>query len=161
MVYGSLFQHGKRPGLLVSLHDDSELFKAHVGLLYLNVIAVVLVLAVGVYLFALGIRNLFSSGDRLHCDHSTFTISKIAFWSFGDRWVVQSVLPSEVSQARYGVVQSGRGGRVYGILANVRGKSWKVFSGIDVSDAKRVLQGLNRMGVDVRFSDEMSLEQST
>jgi hypothetical protein len=87
-----------------------------------------------------------------HCDHSTFTISKIAFWSFGNRWKVQSVLPSDISRAWYGVVQRGRGGRAHGIRTDVRGKSRKVFAGIVASEAKRILQGLNRMGVHVLIS---------
>ncbi len=161
LSYKAIFGHGKNSGLLTFILNHPVLVREHVDLLYMNIAGIVLILITFGSIFVVGVRGLFPSGDRLHCDHSTFTIAKIAFWSLGDRWKVQSALPSEVSQARYGVVQSGRGGKLYGIRAEVRGKSWRVFAGIDASEAKRILQGLSRMGVDVRFGREMSLDQST
>jgi hypothetical protein len=155
LSYASMFQHGKRPGLVVFIHDNPALFKGHVDLLYVNLIAIVLILFVSGSIFVYGFRYFFPSGDRLHCDRSTFTVSKIAFWSFGNRWKVQSVLPSEVTEARYGVVQSGRHGKTFGIRVDVCGKSWKVLPGIPASDARTILQGLSRMGVKVSLSIEM------
>jgi hypothetical protein len=148
-MYATVFSHGKKPGLLTGILDDPELFNSNVELLWINIIAIILLFAVFGGIAAFGFRCFFCFGDRLHCDHSTFIISKVAFWSFGDRWKVQTVLPFEVSQARYCVVQSGRGGKTYGIRIDIRGKSWKVFYGIDASEAEPILQGLNRMGVNV------------
>jgi hypothetical protein len=155
LAYGVTFERGKKPSLLEDILHNPALFEEHPGLLYMNVVCIVLCLIISGYSFISGIRILFPFGDRLHCDHSTFAISKIAFWSFGNRWKMQSVSPSEISDAWYGVVQRGRGGRVYGIRADVRGKLWKVFAGIDASEAKRILQGLNRMGVHVLLNKEM------
>jgi hypothetical protein len=154
LAYGSMFQHGKKSGLLVFILNHPALLKEHPELLYLNIVAIVLVLACSVSIFIVGIRSLFPFGSHLNCNRSTFTISKIAFWSLGNRWKVQSAPPSEISQARYGVVQHGRRFDVYGIRADVCGKSWKVFAGIDASEAKRILQGLSRMGVHVLLGEE-------
>jgi hypothetical protein len=149
LLYASTFQHGKRPGLVVFILDNPTLFKQYPNLIYMELIFIVLILSILGSVFVYGFRHFFPSADRLHCDRSTFTISKIAFWSFGKRWKSQSVLPSEVTDARYDVVFRSRGGKIYGIRANVRGKSWKVLPGIPASDAKTLLQGLGRMGVNV------------
>jgi hypothetical protein len=155
LSYASLFQHGERLGLVLFILDHPKLFKGHVELLYINLVAIVLVLFVSGSIFVYGFRYFFPPGDRLHCDHSAFTISKIAFWSFGNRWKVQSVLPSEVTEARYGVVQRSRNGKIYGIRADIRGKSWNVLPGVPASDARTILQGLRSMGVNVCLSVEM------
>lgn len=156
LAYAAIFQRGKRPGLLVYVRDNPALFKEQPALLYLNVYAIVLILALFASMFIVGARMFFPSGSRLHCDRSTFTISQIAFWSFGNRWKTQSVSPSEVSDVRYGVVERGRGSRVYGILATVRRRKWKVLAGIDPSDAKDILLGLRSLGVNVCIGDELN-----
>jgi len=148
-MYATIFSHGKKPGLLTGILDNPELFNSNVELFWVNIIAIILLFLTFGWITIFGFRCFFPFGDSLHCDHSTFTISKIAFWSFGDRWNVQSVLPLDVSQARYDVFQTGRGGKTYGIRVDIRGKSWKIFAGIDASEAELILHGLNRMGVNV------------
>ena len=93
-MYATIFSHGKKPGLLTGILDDPELFNSNVELLWINIIAIILLFAVFGGIAAFGFRCFFCFGDRTALrDHATFMISKVAFWSFGDRWKVQTVLP--------------------------------------------------------------------
>jgi hypothetical protein len=154
LSYYFLFRGGENPGLVAFVLANPTLYHDDVAAFYVRVIGIALCSIIFALIFICGLRFLFPFGDRMHCDRSTFTISQIAFWSFGKRWKVQSVPPSKVTLARYGVVRMAKGRETYGIIVDVCGKSWKVFEYIDVSHANHVLRGLSKMGVKVRLSDE-------
>jgi hypothetical protein len=154
LSYYFLFRGGENPGLVAFVLANPTLYHDDVAAFYVKVIGIALYSTIFAFIFIYGLRLLFPFGDRIHCDRSTFTISQIAFWSFGKRWKVQSVPPSKVTLARYGVVRRVKGRENDGIIVDVCGKSWKVFEDIDVSHANHVLRGLSKMGVNVRLSDE-------
>ncbi len=154
LSYYFLFRGGENPGLVAFVLANPTLYHDDVATFYVKVIGIALCSTIFAFIFIYGLRFLFPFGDRMHCDRSRFTISQIAFWSLGKRWKVQSVPPSKVSLARYGVVSKGKSGKTYGIIVDVCRKRWKVFEYIDASHAKPILQGLSKMGVKVRLSDE-------
>lgn len=154
LSYYFLFRGGEDPGLVTFVLANPTLYHDDVAAFYVKVIGIALCSTIFALIFIYGLRLLFPFGDRLHCDRSTFTISKVAFWSFGKRWKTQSVPPSKVTLARYGVVSKGKSGETFGIIVDVCGKRWKVFEFIDASHAKPILQGLSKMGVKVHLIDE-------
>ena len=156
LSYYFLFRGGENPGLVSFVLANPTLHHDDVATFYVKVVGIILYSSIFAFIFIYALRLLFAFGDRMHCDRSTFTISQIAFWSFGKRWKTQSVPPSKVSLARYGVVRKGKSGTTYGIIVDVCGKSWKVFEDIDASHAKPILRGLSKMGVNVRLIDEMA-----
>jgi hypothetical protein len=105
--------------------------------------------------FAWGMRSFLPFGERLHCDGSTLTWSKIPWISFGNRWVMRSIPVSEISGARYGLAYRRRGGDLYGILLEAGGQRWKLFAGIESPEANRILHGLRVLGANVQDNREM------
>jgi hypothetical protein len=103
----------------------------------------------------IGMRNFFLSGEKLHCDRSQMTLSRIPWYSFTGRWTARSFSLAEISKMEYGVVYSGKGGDTYGISFSAHGWRKKLFAGIDARDAFRILRGMESLGVDVRYDPEM------
>ncbi|MGA3373102.1 MAG: hypothetical protein ABSC48_15195 [Terracidiphilus sp.] len=120
-----------------------------------SVITAVLAMAIGILLLAWGIRYCLPFGERLHCDRSMLTWSKIRWISFRNRWVTRSIPVSEIVRASYGIVYKSKG--VYGILLEngVDGEPWKLFWGIETPEANRILRGLKALGVNVYIDPEM------
>ena len=46
LLYASMFQHGKKPGLVLFVLDNPELFKGHVDLLCMELIFIVVILSI-------------------------------------------------------------------------------------------------------------------
>jgi hypothetical protein len=105
--------------------------------------------------FLTGIRHLLPFGERLLCDRTMLTCSKIPWISFGNRWVTRSVPIAEIFRASYGIVYESKG--VYGILIETWGETWKLFWSIDSPEANRILRGLQGLGVNVHHDPEMRL----
>jgi hypothetical protein len=110
-------------------------------------------LALGVFLLAVGVRHFLPFGERLHCDRSTLTWSKIPWVSFGNRWVTRSIPVTEIVRASYAIVYKSEG--YYGILLETYSKPWKLFWGIESPEANRILRGLKGLGVNILHDPEM------
>ena len=154
-IAGSLFMlysgigDGRSPGVWVILANSRPGSPDFI----FNAFGAVFVLVVAVVFFAFGVRYCLPFGERLHCDRSTLTWSKIPWISFGNHWVERSTPLSEILQASYALVYKSKG--VYGILLEVEGKPWKLFWGIETPEANRILRGLKGLGVNVHHDPEM------
>jgi hypothetical protein len=149
LLYGSCFGHGQNPNIWVMLADSRP---GSTGFAF-NVIDAVLIVVLVVFFLLVGIRYFLPFGERLHCDRSTLTWSKIPWVSFGNRWVTRSLPLSEILRASYGIVYKSKG--IYGILLEAEGKPWKLFWGIETPEANRILLGLKGLGVNVHHDPEM------
>jgi hypothetical protein len=149
LLYGSCFAHGRNPSLWMMLADSrpgSPGFAFHV------IDAVFVVLLVLLFLLV-GIRYFLPFGERLRCDRSTLTWSKIPWMSLGNRWVTHSIPLPEAVRASYGIVYKSKG--VYGIVLDTYDEAWKLFWGIESPEANRILRGLKGLGVNVLHDPEM------
>jgi hypothetical protein len=106
--------------------------------------------------FFLGLRTFFPSGDALHCDRTTFTASKIPWFSLNGRWKVNSYPVSDISQLRFAKILSNRSGDPFmGLRFLAAGKKQKLFIGLEAPEAHKILKGLLALGVDVNIEPEM------
>ena len=141
--------HGRSPGVWVILANSRP---GSPDFMF-NAFGAVFVLVVVVVIFAFGVRYCLPFGERLHCDRSTLTWSKIPWVSFGNHWVQRSIPVSEIFRASYAIVYKSKG--VYGILLETYGESWKMFWGIETPEANRVLRGLKELGVNIHQDPAM------
>ena len=148
MLYSGI-GHGRNPGVWVILADSRP---GSLGFIF-NAFGAVVVLVAVVVFFAFGVRYCLPFGERLHCDRSTLTWSKIPWVSLGNHWAKRSIPLSEISQASYAIVYRAQG--VYGILFEMDGEPWKLFWGIETPEANRILCGLKGLGVNVKHDPEM------
>jgi hypothetical protein len=114
---------------------------------------VVMALVTGLF-FILGLRGLFPSGETVHCDRSTLTVSKIPFVSFRGKWRTRTFELLYVCSLRYTVLQSGRGESTYGIRFLCGGKQ-TMLAGLTAPQAYRILGALKILGADVPEHREM------
>jgi hypothetical protein len=149
MLYFPIFRPGRGLGIwemLIESREGSGEFKLHL-------FELVFVAAIGVFFLAAGIRYCLPLGERLHCDRSTLTWSRIPWVSLGNRWVTRSIPVTEIAGASYAIVYKSKG--VYGILLDTYGKPWKMFWQIESPEANRILRGLKALGVNVHHDPEM------
>ena len=149
MLYFSWFGRGRNPGIWATLAGSRP---GSAGFVF-SAIDAVLVLALVVFILLVGIRYFLPFGERLHCDRSALTWSKIPWVSLGDRWVTQSIPVNGIILASYGIAYKSKG--IYGILLDTEGKPWKLFWGIETPEANRILLGLKELGVNVHHDPEM------
>ncbi|HEY2460836.1 MAG TPA: hypothetical protein VGI16_08510 [Candidatus Acidoferrum sp.] len=99
----------------------------------------------------LGVRSLFPSGEKLHCDRSQLTVSKIPWISFRGRWTTHVFSLAQVSEMKYGLIRRGtaRDPSIYGILFLVDGNRRKILRRIGAPEAARLLRGIKKLGLDV------------
>jgi hypothetical protein len=151
MLYFLCFGHGR----------NSSIWKTIVGSrpgsadFVFNVIFAAFALVLSVFILAVGIRYLLPFCERLHCDRTTLTWSKIPWVSFGNRRVTRSIPVAEIVRASYSIVFKGRREHYYGILLETDGKPWKMFWGIESPEANRILRGLKGLGVNIQDDPEM------
>ena len=134
--------------MIVDSHPGSSDFVS-------NLIPFILLLALNVFLLAVGIRYFLPFCERLHCDRSALTWSKIPWVSFGNRRVTRSMPVAEIVRASYSIVFKSRSEHYYGILLDTDGKPWKMFWGIESPEANRILRGLSGLGINVLHDPEM------
>jgi hypothetical protein len=151
MLYFSCFGHGRNPSIWKTAINSRPGSSDFVS----NVIPFALLLVLNAFLFAVGIRYLLPFCERLHCDRSTLTWSKIPWVSFGNRRVTRSMPVTEIVSASYSIVFKGRSEHYYGILLETDGKPWKMFWGIESPEANRILLGLKGLGINVLHDPEM------
>jgi hypothetical protein len=149
MLYRPGIGHGRNQGVWEILADARKGSPDFIFDVFCGSVLLVLVILI----FAFGVRYLLPFGQRLHCDRSTLTWSKIPWIGFGNRWVTRSVPVSEVVQASYAMVYKSKG--VYGIVIETYDDSWKLFWGIETPEANRILRGLKGLGVNVFHDPEM------
>jgi hypothetical protein len=149
MLYHFCFGHGRDPSIWRIVVDSRSGSVDFVS----NLIPVFLPLALGVFLLAVGIRHFLPFCERLHCDRSTLTWSKIPWLSFGYRRVTRSIPVAEIVRASYAIVYKSEG--YYGIVLDTYDKSWKTFWGIESPEANRILRGLKQLGINVYHDPEM------
>ena len=142
-LYFACFGHGSNPSIWEILTDSRPGSAGYVS----NAIVAVLSMALGIFLLAVGIRYLLPFCERLHCDRSTLTWSRIPWVSFGHRWVSRSIPLSEIVCASYAIVHHSES--YYGVLLDTDGKQWKMFWGIESPEANHILYGLKGLGVYV------------
>jgi hypothetical protein len=106
---------------------------------------------------ALGVRSLFPSGEKLHCDHSQLTVSKIPWLSFRGRWLTRVFSLADISQMEYGILQRGTASNpsIYGLRFLANGRAQKALSRLEAPEASHLLRGLEGLGVDVRHDPDM------
>ncbi len=151
MFYLSCLGHGRNPSIwkmAVNSRAGSSDFAS-------NMIPFVLLLVLEVLLLAVGIRYLLPFNERLHCDPSTLTWSRIPWVSFGNRRVTRSIPVIEIVRASYAIAFKSATEHYYGILLETYGKPWKLFWGIESPEANRILRGLSGLGVNVLHDPEM------
>ena len=141
--------HGRSTWEMVTqyLAVDSD-FASAVAALFVGVV-------VSGTFFLIGARSFFPSGDALRCDRSTFTVSKIPWFKVRGEWTIRSYPFAEISQLRYCVIYSGKGGTFYGLRFLVAGQKQKLFTGLEAPEAHRILKGLHALGVDVLDDPDM------
>jgi hypothetical protein len=147
LLYLSCFVSGRNPSLLVVI-ANSRPGSA-------DFVIAILALTMEVFLLAVGIRYFLPFCERLHCDGSTLTWSKIPWVCFGNRRVTRSVPVSEIVRVSYAIVHGNVSGSYYGILLEPFGSSWKMFWGIESPEANRILIGLKALGINVHHDPEM------
>ena len=133
----------------------NEVTRPHAGLphSHLDLTGLVICLTISIFFLILGIRYLLPFGERLHCDHSTLTWSRIPWISFGNRWITRTVPFTEVVGASYAIVYQQK--NVHGIVLETFDENWKMFWGIEPPEANRILNGLKKLGVNVHHDPEM------
>jgi hypothetical protein len=149
LLYGSLVGLGRQPAIWATLANS----RSGSTDFFVNLCFAVFTVAIVIFFFASGIRYFLPFGERLHCDRSTLTWSKIPWISLGNRWVTRSISLSEISRASYSIVYRSKG--VYGILLETSGKPWKMFWQLESPEANRILRGLKALGVNVCRDPEM------
>lgn len=135
----------------------NELTRPRAGLAHphIDLTGLVLYLSVSFIFLALGFRYLLPFGERLHCDRSTLTWSRIPWISHRNRWVINSIPFTEVVGVSYAIVYQSKS--VHGIVLETYDKNWKMFWGIEPPEANRILNGLKQLGVDVHHDPDMRL----
>ncbi len=149
MLYSLCFGHGRDPNIWRIVVDSRPGSADFVS----NLVSVFLPLVLGVFLLAVGIRHFLPFCERLHCDRSTLTWSKIPWVSFGYRRVTRSVPVAEVVRASYAIVYKSEG--YYGIVLDTYDESWKLFWGIESPEANHILRGLSGLGINALHDPEM------
>lgn len=94
---------------------------------------------------AMGLRNLFLSGQKMHCDGVDLVYSKIPWLSFGNRWVTRSFAVFEIEDMKYRLIKNERGE----ICFWINGRKTRIFYGIQATEAAKILKGLKSLGVGV------------
>jgi hypothetical protein len=105
--------------------------------------------------FLAGLRAFFPSGETMHCDRSTLTVSKIPWISFNGRWHTREFVLSEVTELCFGVLQSGRGDSIYGIRFVYACRKQKMLAGVTAPQAYKILSALKSLGADVPAHHDM------
>ncbi len=91
------------------------------------------------------------SDQRLHCNRSTLTISKVRWLDFQNNdWISRSYTLADISEIRYRRIASLRGTSIYGLHLIAEGARERVFPGLDRRTAKKILQALQVFGVKVQ-----------
>jgi len=107
-------------------------------------------LVISIAFLLLGIRYFLPFGERLHCDRTRLTWSRVRW---GIRWITRSVPFSEVVGASYAIVYESKS--VHGLVLETYDENWKTFWGIEAPEANRILTGLKKLGVNVHHDPEM------
>ena len=122
-------------------------------------------LALALPIFFMGARTFFPSGELLHCDRSTFTVSRIPWFNLRGKWTTHSYPLPDISQLRFGMIIRSRGNNFDGLRFSAAGKEQKLFAGLEAPEAHKILRGLPALGVDVlidpemRYLDKFALEE--
>ena len=103
----------------------------------------------------MGARTFFPSGELLHCDRSTFTVSRIPWFNLRGKWTSRSYPLSDISQLDFGVVIRSRGNNFDGLRFRAAGKKQRLFAGLEAPEAHKILKGLHALGVDVPDLSDM------
>jgi hypothetical protein len=104
----------------------------------------------------LGARTFFASGDSLHCDRSTFTVSRIPWFSLRGKWTTRSYPLSDISQLRFAKILRNRSGDdFWGLRFLAGGRKQKLFTGLEAPEAHKILKALHVLGVDVLDDPDM------
>ena len=143
LILRDCFDSGENPGVFKMISNSRPGSATFLG--------AILLLVLYVLLLAVGIRYFLPFRERLHCDRSALTWSRIAWLSFGNRWITRSVPFSEITGASYAIVYQG----YFGIVLETYDESWKMFWGIKSPEANRILRGLEKLGVNVHKDREM------
>jgi len=114
------------------------------------VIPICFAFAVWLLFATVGIRNCFTSGQRLHCDRSDLTFAQIPWISFNGKWITRSFPVAVISQMELAVSPDDRANSFL-IRFQVCGMEEKILQGINASDGYRILKGLKVLGVDVHY----------
>jgi len=134
----------------------SSLWGAGVALLILWIIIAAIFYA---------IRSFFPNGDAIHCTRSELTVRKIPTLNFSGEWKSASFPVKEVTRLHFGIVRFSRYNTATGLLFTVSGKKYKVFDTLQIPEAIQVMDGLQKLGVDVirdvaePMAVQMALEQ--
>jgi hypothetical protein len=119
------------------------------------VLCLALVLPLMAAILFMGARTLFPSGELLHCDRSTFTVSRIPWFNLRGKWTTRSYPLPDISQLRFGTIIRSRGNNFDGLRFSAAGKEQKLFAGLEAPEAHKILKGLHALGVDVLEDPEM------
>lgn len=149
IIQSGLFRHDQLKSLIHSFQNNSDFTHLDPAILF-QAVGVLLAIALSGILLLFALHWFLSIGEKLYCDPSQFIIAKTPFLNFGNRWKQLSTPPSQVFGLRHEVVQSTRFGDAYGIRMEIKGETWKLFTGISSSEADSIFQALSRLGVPVR-----------
>lgn len=110
-------------------------------------------------IFVSGVRLFFPGGEDLKCDSAILTYSKVPWLSLRGGWKIQSFPLSAVSEMMYTAIvqanpQKGTSA-TYGLNFFVGSKEYKIFPGLEASDARDILKQLRTFGVDVIVNQDM------
>jgi hypothetical protein len=144
MMFGS--RHSGGHSAWTNLHDN------HWPSLNFVLALVMTILTTGLTgsMFLYGVRLFFPSGAALHCDRSTFTVSKIPSSNLRGQWKSLSFPVSDIADFKFAVTQpGGRGASLYGFCFCAAGRRQKLFVGLETPEADEILRGLEHLGVDV------------
>lgn len=94
-------------------------------------------------------RAAWASDETFHCDREAITIKRIPWLDFSNRaWRTYTYPLAEVSDIRFAVIASQRGGVLWGLRFRAHGRKWAL-PGLEAPEAKEILTGLRALGADV------------
>lgn len=96
------------------------------------------------------------SDENFHCDHTTLTITRIPYLDFSDRtWKTKSYALRDIENFRFAIYASAKNSSIYGFRFNANGSRYKILPGLEAPEARDILKGLQRFGVDVVLDEKL------
>jgi hypothetical protein len=109
--------------------------------------------------FIIGVRLFFPGGEDLKCDSAILTYSKVPWISLRGGWKTESFPVAAVCEMMYTAIVQANPQKdtraTFGLNFFVGNKEYKIFPGLEASDARDILKQLRSFGVDVIVNQDM------
>jgi|GEM_PF-5189136 len=105
--------------------------------------------------FFYGLRLFFPFGAMLHCNRSTFTVSRIPWFNLHGQWKTQSFPIGSIAEFRFVIYPSRNQKTYYRFRFRADGHKYKLFNGLTLGEARKILRGLKSLGLGVTEDPDM------